>query len=166
MAQEETGRSIEKLADLIKDIQITMFTTTNRSGALRSRPMFTQETPFDGELWFLTSESSDVVEEIAGGEEVLLTYAHPGQEEYISVNGSADVLNDRARIRGLWTPAMKVWFPDGENDPAIRLIRVTVTRAEYWDAPSAPVRFLQFVKAFATHQLMEGGEHDTVRLPL
>lgn len=164
MAQDEIGRSIEKLSDLIKDIQITMFTTIAEGGALRSRPMFTQDTPFDGNLWFLTSETADVTEEIEEESQVLLTYAHPGQQEYVSVNGTAEVLNDREHIRGLWKPAMKVWFPAGEDDPSIRLLKVSVSRAEYWDAPSAPVRFLQFVKAYATHQQMEGGEHDTVRL--
>jgi general stress protein 26 len=163
MSHEEISRSIEKLSDLIEDIQITMFTTSGPRG-LRSRPMFTQDTPFDGELWFLTSEEAEVVREIEGSDEVLLTYAHPGQQEYITVNGQAEILNDRERISSLWKPAFKVWFPEGENDPAIRLIRVTVSRAEYWDEPAAPVRFLQFVKAFATGQQMEGGDHETLRL--
>lgn len=105
-----------------------------------------------------------MVREIREADQVLLTYAHPGQEEYIAVNGQAEVLNDRARIRRLWRPAMKVWFPDGETDPAIRPIKVAVTRAEYWDEPAAPVRFLQFVKAYATGQRMAAGDHETVRL--
>ncbi len=163
MAHDDISRSIEKLADLIKDIQITMFTTRGNRG-LRSRPMFTQETPFDGDLWFLTSEESEVAKEIRDHAEVLLTYAHPGQQEYISVNGPAEILNDRALIRSMWRPAYKVWFPEGENDPQIRLIKVAVTRAEYWDEPAAPMRYLHFVMAFATGQMMEGGDHETVRL--
>lgn len=163
MAHDEIGRSIEKLSDLIKDIQITMFTTSGPRG-LRSRPMFTQDTPFDGELWFITSDGAEVVREIEGSDQVLLTYAHPGQQEYITVNGQAEVLNDRARIHSFWKPTFKVWFPEGENDPSIRLIRVTVSRAEYWDEPAAPMRFLHFVKAMATGQMMEGGDHETLRL--
>ncbi len=161
--QDEITRSIEKLGDLIKDIQITMFTTSGKRG-IRSRPMFTQEIPFDGDLWFLTSDDSEVAREIRDNEAVLLTYAHPGQQEYIAVNGVAELLNDRALIEALWRPAYKVWFPEGENDPAIRLIRVAVTRAEYWDEPAAPMRFLHFVKAYATGQVMEGGDHGTLRL--
>lgn len=163
MAQDEITRSIEKLSDLIKDIQITMFTTSGPRG-LRSRPMATQDTPFDGDLWFLTSEDAEVVREIEHSEEVLLTYAHPGQQEYITVNGRAEILNDRRRIRALWKPAFKVRFPEGEDDPSIRLLKVAVTRAEYWDEPAAPMRFLHFVKAYATGQMMEGGDHETLRL--
>jgi general stress protein 26 len=163
MTQDETSKSIEKLSDLIKDIEITMFTTSGARG-LRSRPMATQDTPFDGDLWFLTSDDAEVVREIQDSDQVLLTYAHPGQQEYITVNGQAEVLNDRLRIRSLWKPAFKVWFPEGENDPSIRLIKVAVTRAEYWDEPTAPMRFLHFVKAFATGQMMETGDHETVRL--
>ena len=56
MANEK--KSVEQLRDLIKDILIAMFTTEDAYGALRSRPMATQQTEFDGDLWFFTQASS------------------------------------------------------------------------------------------------------------
>ncbi|MEO8031769.1 MAG: pyridoxamine 5'-phosphate oxidase family protein [Gemmatimonadota bacterium] len=161
---EHLEPEFKELADLIHDIKVTMLTTSVVGDGLRSRPMYTQDTPFDGTLWFLTSIHSPVVGEILANGGVLLTYAHPGKQEYITVNGTADILDDRSRIAALWKAAYKVWFPRGENDPDIRLIRVAVERAEYWDAPSAPVRLIQFAKALISGEQMEGGKHGTVKL--
>jgi hypothetical protein len=45
------GRAdVEKLAELIKDIEYAMLTTAMPDGSLRSRPMATQKAPFDGTL--------------------------------------------------------------------------------------------------------------------
>ena len=48
---------------------------------------------------------------------------------------------------------MKAWFPKGEDDPEIALIRVTAEKAEYWDAPvedqteeTANPRILEFLQ--------------------
>lgn len=164
MRHDETEPEIRQLADLIHDVKVAMLTTIVAGEGLRSRPMFTQDTHFDGTLWFLTSIHSPVVGELRANPSVLLTYAHPGKQSYVTVNGSAEVQNDRARLDALWKPAFKAWFPNGEQDPDIRLLHVVVERAEYWDAPSAPVRLFQFAKALATGEQMEGGDHATVRL--
>ncbi len=166
MSHDREGAEVAQLAGLIRDIKVAMLTTTVKGDGMRSRPMFTQDTPFDGTLWFMTSASAPVVSEIYDDAEVLLTYAHPGAQSYVAVNGAASIHNDRAMIRSLWRPTLKVWFPDGVEDPKIRLIRVAVERAEFWDSPSAPVRMFHFAKALVTGEQMQGGEHETLRLPL
>ena len=164
MNHDQTEPEIRQLAELIHDVKVAMLTTSVVGDGLRSRPMYTQDTPFDGTLWFLTSIHSPVVGEIRANGSVLLNYAHPGKQAYVAVTGSAGILNDRARIGQLWKPAYKVWFPQGEHDPDIRLVHVVVERAEYWDAPSAPVRLFQFARALATGEQTKGGTHGTVRL--
>lgn len=160
---DDSADDMHRLAQLIKDVRVAMFTTI-LDDAPRSRPMFTQDHPFDGTLWFMTSVDSGITQDIARKPSVLLTYAHPGKETYITINGTATVSNDRAMIHELWNAAAKVWFPAGEDDPAIRLIQVAVERAEFWDAPAAPVRAVQFAKAYLTGQQMEGGTHETLHL--
>jgi general stress protein 26 len=44
------SESMDKLRELIKGIKVAMFTTADEDGTLRSRPMVTQETDFDGDL--------------------------------------------------------------------------------------------------------------------
>lgn len=164
MTHDRTEPEIRQLAELIHDVKVAMLTTTVAGDRQRSRPMYTQDTHFDGTLWFLTSIHSPVVGELRANASVLLTYAHPGKQSYISVNGSAEVLNDRVRIGQLWRPEYAAWFPAGERDPDIRLVHVIVERAEYWDSPSAPVRMFQFAKAMTVGESMDGGDHATVHL--
>ncbi len=129
---------IKKIEDLVKDIRVAMLVTMNEEGHARSRPMWTQEAPFDGTLWFLTSRGCRKVQEIEGNPRVNIGYASPSSESYVSVSGRAEVLNDRARIKEFWSPMLKAWF-DGPEDPEIRVLRVDVEDAEYWDTPGGKV---------------------------
>jgi general stress protein 26 len=37
---------------------------------------------------------------------------------------------------------MRTWFPKGNADPDIAVIKVSVSQAEYWDAPSSTMVYL------------------------
>lgn len=126
---------IAQLAELIKDVEVAMFTTTGVDGRLYSRPLGTQQVTFDGNLWFATAADSPKVAEIARNPRVNVAYASPGKNTYVSVAGVAQVIDDRARIEQLWSPAMKLFFPGGKDDPNLRLIHVRAESAEYWDGP-------------------------------
>jgi general stress protein 26 len=156
---------VKKLAKMIKDIDIAMMTTTADDGSLRSRPMSTQKTDFDGQLWFFTDGESGKVFEIQHDRHVNLSYADPSSSRYVSVSGRAGLVRDKAKIKELWTPAMKAWFPDGVDDPKVALLRVDVEQAEYWDTPGgAVVHAIGFVKATLTGQRYEPGDHGKVQL--
>ena len=142
-----------------------MFTTRAGDGTLRSRPMATQQAPFDGVLWFFTGQSTDKTIEIDREAEVNVAYANPDDQAYVSVSGRARILDDRAKARELWNPFYKAWFPRGVDDPDLRLIRVDVTGAEYWDSSSsAMVHLIGFAKAVVTGQRYEPGENASVRM--
>jgi general stress protein 26 len=164
MQHDKGNDDVKHVAELIDGIKVSMLTTMAGGTGLRSRPMYTQDIPFDGTLWFLTSANSAVVSEIQSEPEVHLSYGHPGKQTYVSVNGRATVSSDPGRIAELWKPAYKVWFPRGKDDPTIRILRIDVSRAEFWDSDSAPVRAFQFARALVTGEQMKGGEHETVRL--
>ncbi len=130
----------DKLWQLIKDIEIAMLTTLAEEGALRSRPMATQQIDADhAELWFFVSIDSHTVVEIYHEREIGLSYASPETHRYVSVSGRAFVVRDQAKTNELWTPAAKVWFPQGINDPHLTLLRVEVDSAQYWDSPTSKV---------------------------
>ncbi len=166
MAHEATrSEAIAKLGELIQDIRIAMLTTTERSGELRSRPMATQDAGFDGTLWFFTGADSGKVQEISGDQDVNVAYVDHDKSRYVSVSGRATLVRDQAKIDELWSPIVKAWFPDGKDDPNLALLKVDVTGAEYWDAPSSKlVQVAGFVKAIATGQTYDSGEHGEVSL--
>lgn len=156
--------SIKKLKELIEDIDFAMLTTLNGE-KLHSRPMSTQQVEFDGDLWFFTSDKTHKVEEIEKDNRVNLAYSKPESNTYISVFGRASLVKDRAKIEELWNPIYKAWFPKGLDDPSLVLLKVTVEEAEYWDSPSSTiVQIVGFIKALATGQQADGGDHGKMKL--
>ena len=131
--------NIQHLASLIKDVEIAMLTTSQADGKLVSRPLGTQQVEFDGDLWFATSADSEKVAEMKANPRVNVAYASASRNTYVSVAGNASIVADRAKIDALWSPAMKIFFPGGKDDPALRLIRVRAESAEYWDGPGTAI---------------------------
>jgi general stress protein 26 len=163
--EETRQESIEKLAELIKDVDVAMLVTIDE-GFLRSRPMSTQDTEFDGNLWFFTNIKDHKIGEIEKDNRVNLSYAKPEDTIYVSVSGTAEPVRDQAKIEELWSPLYKAWFKDGKDDPNIVLLKVSVERAEYWDYSSgALVQLAGFVKSLVTGKAAgEGGENNrTIR---
>jgi general stress protein 26 len=155
---------IEKLRELIKDIDIAMLTTVDDDGSLRSRPMGTQEAEFDGDLWFFTSADTAKVDEIEREHQVNVSYAEPSKNRYVSVSGMARLLNDRAKMKELWSPIYKAYFPEGLDDPKLRLLKIQVHKAEYWDAPAGIIpTILAFAQAL-TGKEAEFGENEKLQL--
>ena len=155
--------SIEKLKELIEDIDFCMLTTVD-GGHFRSRPMSTQEFEFDGDLWFFTSDNTHKVAEIQQDDRVNVAYSKPDDSRFVSVSGRGEIVKDRAKIEGLWSPVLKAWFPDGLEDPTLCLLLVKVEEAEYWDQPSGMiVQTLGFIKALATGSELNTGENEKIR---
>lgn len=152
--------AVEKLRDLIEDVSIAMLTTID-GGVLRSRPMDTQQTEFDGDLWFMTSKENHHVDEIKKDNRVNISYASPDDNTYVSVSGKADFSTDKAKIDELWSPEHKAWFPKGKDDPNLLLMKVEVEQAEYWDSTSSTfVQVAGFLKAMVTGKQAQGGENE------
>ena len=161
LSQQE---AMKKIGTLIKDIRIAMLTTADEDGRLHSRPMATQESDFDGVLWFVTREHSGKVGEIRNDAHVNLTYSDK-THIFVSISGRAEVLRDRAKLEELWNPMYKAWFPEGKDDPEARVLRVRIDQAEYWEAPaSAVIRNYKILKAAVTGSLKDVGEHQKLTL--
>ena len=156
---------IAKVGELIKGIKMAMLTTEAEDGLLHSRPMATQMTEFDGTLWFFTAVSSGKVDELDWNPEVNLSYAQPSESRYVSISGTGEVVDDRGKMQELWNEIYRAWFPQGLEDPNLGLLKIEVSSAEYWEAPSGKmVQILGHLKALATGESLrgEGGEHGTM----
>ena len=123
-----------RLREMIKDIRFAMF-TTRHDGQMHSRPMTTQLSEDDdaGRLWFFASRQGEPVADIALDSQVNISYADPDRDAYVSVSGTAKVVEDMARKNALWSTFAEAWFPGGVTDPDLALIEVNVTGAELWD---------------------------------
>lgn len=155
---------LKKLGELIKDIDFAMLTTVDDdSGRLHSRPMSTQQVEFDGDLWFFTAVNTGKVSDITLDRQVNLNYAQPDKHRYVSVSGTAAIVNDRAKMEELWSPVYKAYFPEGLSDPNLRLLKVTVEEAEYWESDGLIPTAIAFVQALAGKEV-EMGENEKIKL--
>ena len=161
----ESKGPLSEIAELIKDIRIATLTTRDDQGKLRSRPMGTQDADFEGTLWFLTYDDSPKTAEIEAHSDVNISYSDPGSQRFVSISGRARVSNDRKMINELWNPALKAWFPKGQDDPHIAVIEVEAEEAEYWDSPSSTfVKAAGFAKAALTGKPYLPGDNKKVNL--
>jgi general stress protein 26 len=154
------AEGLKKIGELISDIRMAMLTTAAPDGSFDSRPMATQKVEdFDGTVWFLTQAGSGKLAEIADDSHVSLIYADSGGGKYVTVKGIASTSRDKAKIRELWNSMYKAWFPEGEDDPSIVVLRVDVNEAESWEASASRlVRGVKYLAAAATGGKVDVGE--------
>ena len=134
-AGKQGNEELEKLRELIEGIDIAMLSTQARDGRLVSRPLRTQQMDADGHLWFVTDRNSHKADEIEKNPQVNIAYAAPSDNTFVSVAGIAEVRDDRKKLHELWSPAMSIFYPKGEDDPDLCLLKVRMQSAEYWDGP-------------------------------
>ncbi len=155
----QNQEAVNKLKELVKDVKVCMFATINPDHTLFSRPMHTIEIDNEGNIWFFTNDQSAKVDDVSKENTVYLMYSHPGHNNYVHVKGNALVVDDQQKIKELWSPAVKAWFPGGENDPALCLLKVETQEASYWDGASNKfVVFYNMLKAIAKGEKADNGQ--------
>lgn len=153
----------QSLLKIIKASQ-TAFFVTESGGALHGRPMANAKVEDDlSAIWFAAQRQSGKIAELREDHKILLGYTNSSGSEWASVNGSALMVDDRARVKAMWNPFWKNWF-DGPDDPNILLIRVLPKEAEYWDSGSRAITMVKFALAAVTGKRFDEGENERVRL--
>lgn len=144
----------EKVHDLIKKTRIAMLTSSEADGRLISKPMATQDVEFDGDVWFIAERSSQKVRNITARPQVNVAYA--GGSSWVSLSGTASVVDDAAKLAELWNMFTDAWMEGGPENPDNVLIKVDASSAEYWDTPGSKVtQVLNLVKAKVTGERYE-----------
>ena len=165
----DTTDQRQHLWKLIKGIKFAMFTTRHDNGHLHARPMTTQNKDgieADESLWFFMSKKGDPVDDLKAEPVVNLTYADPSADTYVSVSGTAAMIEDQAKKDQLWSKMAEAWFPGGSTDPDLALVQVQIVHANYWDVKESKiVQLFTMAKAVVTGKPpTELGEHGVVRM--
>ena len=131
--------SLSDLSEKMKDIDFAMLFTRAESGAMAGRPMSNNgDVDYDGDSYFFTFEQSHTVEDIRRDPTVALSFAGSkgllGKPPlFISVEGKADLIEDKAAFAQHWTKDLDRWFEQGVDTPGVVLIKVRASRLHYWE---------------------------------
>ena len=157
----DTTTQTRSLADVLDGFRFAHLVTSD-GGALTSRPLTVQEVD-DDVLRFLVDVEADWSSE-ADGKPVLLAFADPSDNAFVSVTGAARLSQDRATIERLYDPEASAFF-DSADDPRLRVLEVTATSGEWWDGPSGRVgQAVAMLRAKVTHDEGAVGESGSIDL--
>lgn len=131
--------TLNDVSERMRDIDFAVLSTRTEGGAVAGRPMSNnRDVDFDGDSWFFALESTRTVRDIRGNPNVGLAYqAKAGllgmKPLFITLEGRASLIDDKARFREHWTSDLDDWFEQGIDTPGLTLIHVEVQRLHYWD---------------------------------
>ena len=158
----DNEKDIDHLWSLIDSIPIAMVVTHEGEGEhLRARPMAVRSARDERAIYFLTDVDAPKADEIRHNDSVCLALADTRGQKYVSVSGHAEIINDRERIKELWSVYDKAFWAD-KNDPRIRILRVTLESAELWEGAGAIVTAVKLVAAMASGERMQLGENEKI----
>lgn len=127
------SKAVAQIRAVAKHAHICLFGTLLDRPPLTVRPMAVQTVDDAGHLWFLSSRLSHTNRHIAEDPRVQLLFANPGASEYLTLQGTATISDDRALREAHWTPLARTWFNGGVDDPDLTVIEVEAQDGYYWD---------------------------------
>ena len=164
---------LDKLYEMIDDLEIAMMTTRRFDGHLVSRAMANQKHAAGADLWFVTMEGSGKLGDIENDAHVNLGYYKDRTREWISVAGLATISRDRRVIRELYATDWRAWFTDDGDprhgtpeDPRMVLIGVDVHSATFLEVTKPqPVVLFEIAKGWLTGSDPDIGKMHVVERP-
>lgn len=154
---------LDTIRSIMKDVRTCMLVTASDDGQLHSCPMTTQEAEYDGDAWFLAGASSEAVRNLRARPHVNVSYS--GSSAWLSLAGTATVVDDQRKKKDLWNTFVEAWFPGGVDDPAVVVVKVEGESAHYWESPGRVAMMASMLKARVTGDTPEAGESQAVDLP-
>ena len=164
--KQEQNQNVEKLIEMVKDTRVCMLITNEKDAENSSgRPMSISKVDEGGNMWFFTKASSYKVDEIEENKKVSISITNESSNNYLMIHGTATLVNDKGKMKELWSSILKAWFPLGLEDPDMTLIKVTPSEVNYWDSSSSKMVVLfNMLKAIVTGKVYEEGEHGKINL--
>lgn len=160
-------QQMDTIQEMVKEISYTMMTTRNHEDHLHSCPMNTTETSIGAkEIWFIGHKPSETVDHINKNPEVNLAYVTQDSEKYLSISGTAELVEDEEKLNELWSIAYNAYFEKGKEDPKVQLIKVTPHGAEYWANGNAIASAVKMAAAALSDNAVEKslGENFSIEL--
>lgn len=149
-------QAVEKMKSMAGDGHIVMFCCNLGEQPFDATPMSTQSVEDDGTIWFFSAKDSDRNTHLKQNNKTQLLYGNRNDADYLSVYGTSEVMYDKQKAEELWSPQVKVWFPEGPSDPNLSLIKFTPQEGYYWDTKHGKmVAFAKMLAGMVTGKTMD-----------
>ncbi|RZK80793.1 MAG: general stress protein [Pedobacter sp.] len=126
--------AVKKIKEIIAQSDVCFFVTEPAKGPSGGvRPMSIQQVDDDGNLWIVIANDSNTYQEIGVEPRVKFYFQGSKHSDFLYFTAEAKLVNDKAKVKELWSPLMKTWFTEGEDDPRIALVKITPSDGYYWD---------------------------------
>ena len=146
------------LNKLLADFRFAMLTTVDLDGKLVAHPLTVQEREFDGDLWFIVGKDASAVQQLDVNPNAGVTLS--SDSSWVSLAGTAELVEDHAKLEELWNSVVEAWFPDGPSDPRVGLLKFSADSAEYWDSPGGKIATaIALEKSKVTGETYDGGDN-------
>ncbi|MBP6312143.1 MAG: pyridoxamine 5'-phosphate oxidase family protein [Flavobacteriales bacterium] len=135
-----TGKlAITKFQEIVDHQRTCMMVTELGTYPNNTRPMATGKVDDAGNFLFLTLTTSHKYEELLTDPRTDLHYANPSDQEFLTIHGRAEFLNDKELKKELWSPFANAWVPDGLENPDLRVLKVVPQSGYYWDTSDGKI---------------------------
>jgi len=156
----KNAASPDHIWKLIEKIPMALLVTKDGE-KLDARPMAARARMEEQRIFILANRGEDSDRQVREDSEVIVSFQK--DVTHVVVHGHAASVDDRVKIKQLWTAFDKAWW-DGPEDPRIVLLSVTPVRAEYWESPGKLISYADMLLSAATGKKPSAGDHGTVRL--
>src|SRR5689334_17025192 len=132
-----TKKSLSDVAKEMAGIDIAILSTHTENGQIANRPMSNNgDVAYNGTSYYFSYEQARAVSDIQRDPKVALGFSSEAglfsKGIYVAVEGTAELIRDKAAFRQHWTSDLDKWFDNGVDTPGIVLIKVKANRVTYW----------------------------------
>lgn len=126
-------QAIDKLTEMIVNNETALLVSGGSDHVIRSRPMININDRFDGELFFIAEDGSELCKALVANPQCNISISEPSGGNFASIAGKAAVEDNPKRLELLWNDACRKWFEMEQPQSDLRLIKVDVEEAELWN---------------------------------
>lgn len=117
-------------------------------------------------IYFFTRAESDLAKAVTGGRtDGIYVFAEKGGNLYATVTGTLSLAVDREKVDKFWNPVVGAWYPEGKDDPQLRVLTLNPSDAQVWISDDGLVKFaFEVAKANITKTLPDAGQQTDLKL--
>lgn len=108
-----------------------MFVTRDGDG-MRVRPVYARVSRDEGAIYILSDTKGCKLDQIEANPKVSLAFSDERANDYVVINGTAEIRHDPEKAREVWRYSDDTFFKSPDN-PNLRVITVRPDSAELWD---------------------------------